>query len=260
MSLHHLVVPDVSADRLVRIAGSLGCAHVCLFTQEPGAGMAFPIIGASDMAQLRATMAGEGVTAWGLASFALAPDFNARAYRLAIERGALLGGRRANMRVVDTDEKRATDNFAVFAALCADHGIVAGIEFMGFGLVDALAQAERIVRGAGQGGIALDALHVVRTGVSEAQIAQLDPALISYVQLCDGPLDATEQDYWREGAFDRLLPGEGEFPLAALIAKVPDDFPLSLEVPCERWRVAGMDAQERARRVVNATRALPALA
>lgn len=256
LSLHHLVAPDVSAARLVRIAASLGCAHVCLFTQDPQADMAFPTVAPQEMRELRATLAGEGVTAWGLAAFALTPELDPLAYHPALERAAMLGGARANMRVLDPDEARATDNFGAFATLCAGHGIIAGIEFTGFGLTDALPQAERIVRGAGQGGIALDALHVARTGTTDEQLSRLDPGLVSYVQLCDGPLEGSAEDYGREGAFDRLPPGEGAFPLRALIDKVPRDFPLSLEVPCERWRAQGMDPQERARRVVDATRGL----
>jgi len=253
LSLHHLVAPDVSPVELVRIAAGLGCPHVCLFTQDPAAGIPFPIVQRSELAELRAVMQGDGVTAWGLASFALTPSLAVANYRPALERGAQLGAARASIRVLDADEPRATANFAAFAALCAEHGITAGIEFTGFAAPDAFAQALRIVRACG-GGLAVDALHLVRTGTPLAALAELAPGEISYVQLCDGPLSGTADSYAREGAFDRLAPGEGEFPLAEILGFVPAGLPLSLEVPCARWRDAGVPAGERAARVVVSTR------
>jgi sugar phosphate isomerase/epimerase len=253
LSLHHLVAPDVPAAELVRIAAELGCAHVCLFTQDPQAPMSFPVLAEADLAGLRAVMDSCGVTAYGAASFALRPDGAVADFEAGLGRGARLGAVRANARVLDPDEARAIDTFAAFAELAARFGIEAGIEFMGFGTADALPQALRIVRAAGRGKIAVDALHLVRTGASPAD---LDPALIGYVQLCDGPLQATAADYAREGAFDRLAPGEGAFPLRELLAIVPADQPLSLEVPSERLRLQGLSALDRARRVVAATRRL----
>ncbi|MDB5447244.1 MAG: hypothetical protein JWQ97_2561 [Phenylobacterium sp.] len=256
LSLHHLVAPDISAAELVRVAAELGCRQVCLFTQDPNAGLTFPVVADDELPHLRQVMESCGVTAYGVASFGLTPEVDVTAYGPALERGASLGASRANVRILDADESRATDNFAAFAQLCASRGIEAGIEFMGFGASDAFPQALRILQSAGCGKIALDALHVVRTGTPLAALQRLDPGLIGYVQLCDGPLAATPADYAREGAFDRLPPGEGEFPLRELLALVPADFPVSLEAPSERWRAQGLSAHERARRVVDATRRL----
>jgi sugar phosphate isomerase/epimerase len=256
LSLHQLVACDVTPSGLVEIAAALGCRHVCLFTQQAEGGLNFPVVAEQDIPALRRQMDAHGITAWGLASFALTPGLDVETYRGAIERGALLGARRANVRVVDPDEARATDHFAAFASLCTEHGIVAGIEFTGFANADALPQALRIVRAAVCGGIAVDALHMVRTGTTIADLEWEDPDLISYVQLCDGPLAGTAAGYAREGAFDRLCPGDGEFPLRALIGLLHQDFPLSLEVPSERWRAAGVPPLERASRVVASTRRL----
>jgi sugar phosphate isomerase/epimerase len=256
LSLHHLVAPDVSAAELVRIAAALGCAHVSLFVQDPRAQFAFPVVADTDMSRLQAAMAETGVTAYGVASFALTPDLDVTGYEVAFDRGARLGATRANVRVLDPDEARATDRFGEFADLAARNGIRAGIEFMGFGVRDALPQAIRIVRAVGRGGVAVDALHLVRTGAVLQTLRGLAPSEISYVQLCDGPREATAELYSREGAFDRLAPGEGAFPLNELLDIVADDQPLCLEVPCERLRVEGVSAYERARRVVEATRRL----
>jgi hypothetical protein len=70
-------------------------------------------------------------------------------------------------------------------------------------------------------------------GPPDAQVGVLDATMVSCVQLCDGLGSGTAGGCSREGAFVRLPPGEGEFPLRVLIEKVAPDFPLSLEVPCE---------------------------
>ncbi len=256
LSLHHLMATEVSAMALVRIAAGLDCRHVCLFTQDPGGAIGFPIVTDAALPELRAVMDACGVSAHGLTSFPLTAEVNVFDYAAGLERGAALGGVYANVRVVDPDESRASDNFARLAELAAPLGIQVGIEFMGFAAVDALPQALRIVRAAGRGRIAIDPLHVVRTATPLAALRALDPGLIGYFQLCDGPLAASAADYGREGAYDRLLPGEGEFPLAELVDIAPAALPISLEVPTARWRDAGVPAAERARRVVDAARRL----
>jgi len=256
LSLHHLIAPEVPASELVRIAATLGCRHVCLFTQDPGAGLGFPVVEGEDVRELRRAMSRHAVSAYGIASFALTAEVDVAAFEPALARGAELGAARANVRIVDPDESRAAGNFAAFSRLGGRYGIETGIEFMGFGETDALPQAVRILRAAGCGKVALDALHVVRTGTSMAALRELDPDLIGYFQLCDGPLEGSADDYAREGAFDRLPPGEGAFPLHALLALVPANLPISLEVPTTSLRAQGLSAEERARRIVEATRRL----
>ena len=201
-------------------------------------------------------MSRHAVSAYGIASFALTAAVDVADFEPALATGAELGATRANVRIADPDESRAAGNFAEFSRLGRRVGIETGIEFMGFGARGAFPQALRILRRAGCGKVALDALHFVRTGTPMAALRELDPDLIGYFQLCDGPLEATADDYGREGAFDRLPPGEGAFPLHALLALVPPDLPISLEVPTASLRAQGFCAEERARRVVEATRRL----
>lgn len=256
LSLHHLIATEISAVQLVRIAGMLECRHVCLFTQDPGGGFGFPIVTDTELPEVRRAMAGEAVTALGIASFALTQDVDVDRYLPAIDRGAALGASCANVRVLDPDTGRATANFARFAAKAQERGIVVGIEFSGYGASDVLARARAMVAQAGIGGIALDALHAVRTATPMRDLLALRPDEISYVQLCDGPIHATEADYAREGAFDRLAPGQGTFPPAAMLALTRPDLPLSLEVPTTGLRDVGWDARARCTAIVAATRRL----
>jgi sugar phosphate isomerase/epimerase len=82
----------------------------------------------------------------------------------------------------------------------------------------------------------VDALHVQRCGVPLAALRAVDPALISYVQLCDAPLAApgagpASADAVHEARAARLLPGAGQLPLRELLAALPDGIPVAVEAP-----------------------------
>jgi sugar phosphate isomerase/epimerase len=103
----------------------------------------------------------------------------------------------------------------------------------------------------------VDALHVQRCGVSLGALRAVDPALISYVQLCDAPLAApgagpASADAVHEARAARLLPGEGRLPLRELLAALPDGLSVAVEAP--RSGVGGGSPAEfavRARRAVD---------
>jgi sugar phosphate isomerase/epimerase len=121
-----------------------------------------------------------------------------------------------------------------------------------------LDDAVRFVTGSGEpnAGITVDVLHLMRTGGTPADLKAIDPKLIGYAQICDGPLVLDLAQWNFEGFEQRQIPGEGEFPLADFIAALPSDVALGVEVPLKSQREAGITPAERARRAVDATRAL----
>jgi sugar phosphate isomerase/epimerase len=254
LSLHHLSVMDVSAFELVELAARLDCAHVCLFTFQPGDGVGLPLVRDEDVEPLRRRMRDAGVTALGTTSFALAPDTEIASYEAGVERSARLGAAHANCRVIDDDEARATDNFVRFAEFCTRRGLLPAIEPSGFENSDALPEALRMFEAAGGGILTLDPLHITRTGTPWEAVEALDPALIGYVQFCDGPLTGTAEAYPREGALDRLPLGEGEYPLDRLLGVTPPGMPISLEIPCQRLREQGFKGSELAAEIVRRSR------
>jgi len=254
LSLHHLVAPEVSAERLVHLAAAHGCSYVCLFTQAPTMA-GFPVVEDAAVDGIRAAMAKTGVRVLGATSFALGvtPWTD---YRPGLERAARLGAQWVNCRVEGDDLSVLIGEFGDLARFAADRGICAGIEFSGFGNAQALPQALRIIEGAGIGQLALDPLQIARTGTSMDDLFRLDPSMIGYAQICDGLTEATAEGYVQEAAYDRLAPGEGEFDLARFMRLVPAGMPLSLEVPSARLRQAGRTADQRVRHVTDATRSL----
>lgn len=124
-----------------------------------------------------------------------------------------------------------------FGALCenaATRDIAVALEFVPVGAVPDLAAAADIVRAAGQGngGIMIDAWHFFRSGSDLADLAAMDPALISRVQIGDGPaLPEPDLDFAMSNA--RKFPGEGEMDLPGFVAALRDcgfDGPLSVEI------------------------------
>ncbi len=142
-----------------------------------------------------------------------------------------------------------------FAALC-DHAAPAGItvvvEPTVLYSVTTLAEAQQAVALAGRpnGAVLADNLHLDRAGGSPLEeLRRLDPALLPYAQLCDGP--AEPADTSRLGLFNdardgRRLLGEGDLPVREFVAALPLGIPLSLEIRSRQLREHYPDPAERA--------------
>jgi len=255
LSLHHLSVMDLSPDELVDVAAELGCAHVCLFSFQPRGAFAMPVVQDGDVAALRRRLDDAGMSVLGTTYFALQADTDIADYQPGLDRSARLGARHANCRVIDRDEARTIDRFGRFAELCVARGLVPLIEPSGHGLRDAQPQALRIIEAVGHGALTLDPLHIARTGTGWEDVEALDPAMVGYVQICDGPAEAGPDDYAREGSQDRLPPGEGDFPLERLVRATPPGMPISVEIPCRFLREQGYAGRALAAELIRRTRA-----
>lgn len=111
--------------------------------------------------------------------------------------------------------------FARTCDIAAIYGLRVVLEFLPTsGIVD-LATARAIVEGAGRanGGLMFDSWHFHRSGGKVADLAALPGHLIGAIQLCDGPL-AAEADLAQAMMHERLLPGDGEMPLADWLAAI----------------------------------------
>lgn len=115
------------------------------------------------------------------------------------------------------------------AGRCRPAGIVAALEYMAWttpsdpltAIDVALATGCRLV---------VDLLHHHRVGAGIDELrAIVESGTLGWVQLSDGPFAAPD-DLLHEARHGRLLPGAGELPLAELLAVVPADTPISVEV------------------------------
>jgi sugar phosphate isomerase/epimerase len=153
----------------------------------------------------------------------------------------------------DADVARLADTFAKLCELAARHNLNANLEPMPWVDVSSAATAKRILDAAGKDNAALlvDAIHFFRAG---DRFADLSGARLRYAQLCDAPAErpADMQEIMRQARSDRLFPGEGGLDLKGLLATLPADLPLSLEVPVARK----LPPLERARLALSATEKL----
>ncbi len=177
----------------------------------------------------------------------LAPQTVIASYEPLFETAAELGASFLNVMADDPALNRASGNFAALVQAARPYGLRPAIEAIPYMHVKTLSDAATLVGESG-GGIIIDPLHLQRGGGTPADVRALDPKLIAYCQLCDAPLAAPHNlpqpremprgqsvegitDLALEARAVRLLPGDGELPLAEVISAVPAGLPLSVETP-----------------------------
>jgi sugar phosphate isomerase/epimerase len=263
LTLCHFTAVEVEPPDFVDLAARAGFAAVSLMIQFPRAySPGFPMAGDTPMRrETRRRLDATGVTLFDAATGRLEPDSRLEDFRALVETAAYLGARRVDVNGNDPDPARLTDLFAALCALCAEHGLGVGIEFMMSTQVKTLGDALALIArsGAGNAAVTVDALHLARSGGSPADVAALDPAQVSYVQLCDGPAQPPEGGYAREAAGGRLLPGDGDLPVRALVDAVGPDVMLGVEAPSRRRAEQGVPAAAYAAQAMDAVRRLLAM-
>lgn len=238
LGIELLSVYGMSPVEQVRLAGELGCGHISTgLTQLPMNPFNFSSWSLRDDPALRremiAAMRDTGV------SISLGEGFGIRAGVEISDRAAdfdlmvELGARGVGGVCMDTDLARGADQFAQLNDMAEQRGLLATIEFAPMQAVSNLATALAFIKHVNRPNFRLliDAMHFCRSGATPDDLAALDPNLIGYFQLCDVPRVSTFPEYMQEAMTARLIPGEGELPLAELLAAIPRDIPVGLEVP-----------------------------
>jgi sugar phosphate isomerase/epimerase len=245
----HLTMLDVAPPDWVSLAGETGFDAVGIrvaaigATEEP-----WPMTAGSTMlAETRRRLDDTGVRVLDVEIIRLGPDTDPGGYESLFDSGARLGARFVNVMADDPDLNRTRDNFAVIAESARPYRLRPVIEPMAYVRVSSLADAIFVAHGSG-GGVTVDPLHLRRIGATLDQVRAIDRELLLYYQLCDAPLEGPSgiprprslpRGQTVEGVSDeqiearalRLLPGEGELPLEAIVAAMPDDIPVSVEAP-----------------------------
>ena len=262
-SLAYLTSAPMAPPEALRLAAKLGYQAIGarIAASMPG-GDYSPLT--TDAAMLRDTLRridDTGVQVFDVEIVRLGPEFNADAFAPFLETAGRLKARAVLVAGNDPDEARLTESFAKFCRAAAPYGLTADLEFMPWTAVKNLSAARRIVTGAGQpnGRVLVDALHAARSATTLADIAVLPRHLVSYAQLCDAPagIPATDEELIHTARSARLLPGDGGIDLAGIIRSLPDDLPLSLEIPNDEW-LPKLGAEEWARQALAAARRIVA--
>ena len=173
-----------------------------------------------------------------------------------IEAAATVGAR--NLLVVSrgVDDDHFAERFGELCDLAAPHGIGCSIEFLAFMSVSSLGQSIDILDRVNRpnGGVLIDGLHLARTGGTPADVASVAPARLAYAQLCDAPAEAPE-DAYADALDGRSTLGDGGLPVRELVDALPAHTALSMEMRSAALRSTLTDATDRARHVLDTTKA-----
>jgi sugar phosphate isomerase/epimerase len=244
LGIEMLTVLGMPPVELVRLAAELGCSHVSM--GPSGLPMAqfgisdwnmFPMWSISSDAKLRHSLKNElsntGIRIALGEGFRVREDGDVRDRAAGLDIMAELGAERINAVSMEPDIRRTYDQLAELCEMVTERGMMFTIEFAPPNTINSLAGALAAIDhiGCGKCRLLIDAMHFFRSGATVAELGALDPDLIGYAQLCDAPLVSKGGTYMQEAMFERMVPGEGEFPLADFIAALPDSVDIGLEVP-----------------------------
>jgi sugar phosphate isomerase/epimerase len=260
-SLAPLTLLSLAPPELIAVAARTGYQQVGLrlLAAAPG-GVAYPLMqDARGLADTLARMRDTGVGVFDLEIVRVGASFRVSDFLPFFEVGARLGAKAMLVAGDDPDEARLTASFAALCEAAAPFGLSADLEFMPWTKVPDAATALRVVAGAAQanGGVLVDALHFARSASSLADIAAIPRQRLHYAQICDAPaqVPATTEGLIHTARCERLLPGEGGIDLAALFGTLPDDLPISVEIPNDA-RAPAVGAEEWARQALAASKAV----
>jgi sugar phosphate isomerase/epimerase len=211
---------------------------------------------------MTAAMRDRGVSIGLGEGFSIRPGVGARDRAADLDLLCELGASRINTVGLDPDMSRCLDEIGVLVELAGAVGVETTLEFgPGLSVADlptALAAVRHVARPDFR--LLIDTMHFVRSGSTAADILALDPDLIGYVQLSDAPLKPTNPNYMDEAMFERLAPTTGELPLLDIIAALPRDRLISLEVPQRALAERGVSPRERLSHCLAGAQALRARA
>jgi sugar phosphate isomerase/epimerase len=255
ISLAHLTVLDTTPPELVSVAAAAGFRTVGIrLTATPSVGIP-PYDVLHDGPMLRETLArlaDTGVSVLDTEFLRFEPDRAVGVPEGFLEVSARLGARNILVMSAEPQEARTMERFCELCGQAAVYGLHVNLEFAIYTGVKTLTHAADVVMRSKQpnASVLIDALHFSRSGGLPPHVADVDPSLFRYAQVCDAAPDMPRPDdtpaLIREARTGRLLPGEGALPLQALVAALPDDLPLAIEAPCQA--TAQLPALQRALR------------
>lgn len=263
-SLSFLTVADVSPVEAVKIAAECGYAQVGLRLLPAAPHESeYPILTDQHLIhETQAILNDTGVKVADVEIIRINPDFDEKKYLQFLDVAQQLGAKHILIAGNDSEQNRLIENYAKFCELSKSYDLSCDLEFMPWTAVKNLTQAQTIVEQTGQSNAAvlIDSLHFDRSDSTLEQVKVIPASRLNYVQLCDGfaDYDPSDEGLIKIARNNRLVPGQGDIDLVALIAALPKNITLAAEVP--NLELSKLPALERARINLQAIQALVALA
>ena len=237
--LCYLTLPHLLPPAFISVAADAGFQGVSLRLIPIRNQPELPMFGNSPLlAETIERLDATGIYVNDIEVLQLTASVDMSALERVLETSARLQARNLIVIVNDADESRVADNLAWVAKLSAAYGLRTCLECIVYMGVKTLAQGNRIIERTGDDsiGLVIDPLHIDRAGDGIADVQRLPAGRIACVQLCDAGPRPDPQDVnaiIRESVMDRRVPGTGTLPLRALMAELPSDIPVALEVPAK---------------------------
>ena len=233
LGLAPLSALTVPPDRLVRLAAEAGFDFVGLrvlavTTDEPSYDLS---PGSPLLADTLAALAETGLSVVDTEFLRIDADTGRDTWLPALEASQALGATRFTVAAGDEDLARLTDTLGRLVQDAAPYGVTPALEPISYRSVRSLPVAAQIARDTGARVLA-DTLHLVRFGATPEELAQISD-LVDMVQMCDSPAQApsTVDGLVEESRALRLAPGDGDQDLTRYLHPLPEDLPVSVEVP-----------------------------
>jgi sugar phosphate isomerase/epimerase len=198
-----------------------------------------PVVGDAPLiAEIKAMLNGANMPVFDIFSCYLEPDSKMSDFTASLALGAELGGKYIMLMGNDPEFPRMRDNFGLFCDEAKRFGLTATIEFVPTRPLCTMAMAARMIKETGRQNavICLDPMHFMRTGGSAAEITALGARFFPYTQINDGvlfPGEPNPADFGRMRQGRRKMLGQGDVPLYAYLDALPQELPLSVEIPIE---------------------------
>jgi sugar phosphate isomerase/epimerase len=239
-------------DEVIDAAAAAGFGGVGLRWEQPGV----PTAAVDDV---RRAVDVSGLVLLDVEVVRLQPGVPVDSFRPLVDVAAALGARFLLAVSHHPEPARTADELAAVADWCAGTGVTVAVEPMRFTAVPTFRGASALLRDLGRDDIVVlvDPLHLHRGGETPAVLSEPGCAPIGYAQLCDAlltPPGAPDdlEALAHEARHARLFPGDGELPLADMLAALPADLPCAVEVQNDGW--ARVDARGRAREALRTAR------
>lgn len=233
LGLGHFTFLDLAPAELIRLARQSGFDFVGLRFHPLAPGGIHYLPAAQDISELRRVMEGEGIALYDIETVVIDRALDPRTLIPAMDAAATLGGRRVNTCADLFDG--LPDRFAQLCALAQERGLGVDLECMAWRGIDSPQACLELVdrSGAPNAAYLVDALHHVRCGGTPQGIAAMPEGRVVSAQLCDAPSarPSATDDLIAEARGGRLLPGEGALPLREIVAALPADTVISVELP-----------------------------
>jgi sugar phosphate isomerase/epimerase len=147
----------------------------------------------------------------------------------------------------EPDRARTFDELAALTELAAARGIDTCVEpVVGLSIAD-LASAIAAVEYVNRVEITLliDTMQEACFDASAEDLRSIPAERIGYIQLSDTTMQRRMEHYAEEAMYERMTPGEGELPLLDMLAALPQDRVVGLEIPMRASAGAGVSAYDR---------------